>query len=49
MADVDEKRCEECGGVVVADTSPGTYRHEAQEGRDGYDVDREHVARPELE
>lgn len=41
--------CEECGGEVVEDASPGVYLHASPESPDGidHDLDGDHVARPE--
>jgi len=39
--------CEECGGEIYLDDSPGVWLHADTEDQEGRDLDAEHVARPE--
>jgi len=48
-----ETLCRDCGGPIFEDASPGVWLHanpaegEFDDGTDGYDLDRDHSARPD--
>ena len=50
-----ETLCADCDGPIFEDASPGVWLHanpaggEYDDGTDGYDLDRDHSARPELD